>query len=1218
MIHDWRIQFFIFFALLLISRVNSQSLISNIISVSSNQPCISVGASLSNNSQQFFQCSTSTIMELSLSPTDAGQTSSSTYTFRALPSSTGTYNQNFFDPTQNPLSPDNPINLCRSDPTSTKCQSAISNADLFQVTISISPIPARYQLTQTGLIFPLAYYFDSRPYAINSWIPLDTCGIDPNSDLVSISSDGNNNYAKLANTVAIPKQNLTNPPGPYPNNIPATQVYADVLLSDYVLHVPGDNSLPPMQCSAQPPTGCTWGITSIGPGGETAVSQLLGTYPVFDAIFNRFLNGTLGAGGAFSRDHLPAGCTNGFSNSQCICTTPIGTTNNQYTVNVCPGNPLPNFQARQSSNLGGNAIYPAYCVNGPCGGNDEAFCALVAGFKSGFSRCLMSRDSALTYMRNGIKNMVNWPTNSQGGHPNMSPSMLCEQFITTPFFGDPTNPGSGYNNDVRPTLGPCTPADIPKSAWLSSTCMGDLYACVMYTYLFNLQENPNPSTLIGSFENATDAVVCGSYLASITRSPSVSFGDNINVDATIPYPFVLHFTDFCFTNVVQNKPCSTFFIRGNELAQQQYWAVPGNSPMSANQINDVRQLVVPFQDYTSLLNTQVGMSLANELVSNGVSTAWASDPMLTTSNSECTGVNGWQDTVIPIGPLCVAYSVLNPPTPLYEINITIQDNLGNPPCTVTIGTAAGSNKTEIISGACNNTIAAWLINADMPRGNTLPILDGYFIICGTFKDDGSGSGPLTPTSFFGGGDPSGLKNPWLNLGITMANRMPLPSTFSQMFGQECTTDANGNCAWWYYASRSELNQFGVNCNQNGFMCYGAFSPDATNTMCANGLGTCIPGYDPRQYNALNCNTNSTDPNFGFPNLCPTTKTPLFVSRDFVDFELDNTGNTASTSTPVNLPPGWTPLNPQWWIDGTFVYTDGSGTGPAYGPGDLFIRTKIAVAGELIASTTSFAPGKLRYSNNPQITMQPAGTCALFIISGGGTLQTFVQNTGVVAGTYTINGNCTNGASVQSAFSFSVDTGVIAQVQLALGFTFINGDQPICTITLSPAFTDYIFDSLPYRCVMYNSSNGAPGSIVYSTTEINNQSINDSGGYGSTGYQGNAQCIGGNPPWWCLGFKSIGNLMSWVWTIIIAMVIVVGFITLTCIIYGKTTSLEQDTQLENAAIRGRLRTAITEKMQEEKSTEKLAVLQRHLNMLQQEEAYARTMHAGSVATPSSSS
>ncbi len=188
----------------------------------------------------------------------------------------------------------------------------------------------------------------------------------------------------------------------------------------------------------------------------------------------------------------------------------------------------------------------------------------------------------------------------------------------------------------------------------------------------------------------------------------------------------------------------------------------------------------------------------------------------------------------------------------------------------------------------------------------------------------------------------------------------------------------------------------------------------------------------------------------------------------------------------------------------------------------------------------------------------------------------------------------------------------------MGFTFISTDPPSCTITLSPAFTNYNFDSLKYNCILYNSSNGAPGSIVYGTSGVNNMSIIDGYGYGSGGWQGNAQCAGGNPPWWCFHFKSLNNLMGTMWMILIFVAISIGLITLTYWVSGKTSSIEKDVKLQDAAIRSRLRTAIIKKMQEEKSTEKLAALRQHADMLGLELQFAKTHSATAAAVPSTSS
>jgi len=1185
---------FIFFSFLILFsyRIEAQQLIGNIISTSTNQPCISVGASLSNNSQAFFQCSTATVLQLSLSPSNSQQTSSATYIFRALPDSTGTYNQNFFDSSQNPLSED-PINACFGNVNPTACQSAIENENLFQIEISISAIPARYQLSQTGLVFPSFYYYDSRPYPMTQWTPTDTCGIDPYSDIITTSS-GYNNYAKATNTVAIPKANITGPGSVEYSSISASKIFSNIVLSEYALQSPGSAVMPPVECSALDLSGCTWSLTSIGELGETAVFNDNGTpipYNIYDGIFNRFLNGTLGAGGAFSPNRFPSGALTDLGNSFFFCTQPINNGAFSYTKNICPLDPLPNFQARKSSGLSSSAIYPSYCINGPCGGDSEAFCALIAGFKYGSSRCLMSKNSALRYMDHQLQNMISWPNNAFG---------ICQNLIGTPFF---TSVYPYYGN-VQPNNFKCDSKTFnpTPSLWTNNTCMGDKYSCIMYAYLFGSQETPDTADAIRTFQNAIDSNICGTYIANITRNPSVKFGNNINVNGTIPYPLSLHSSLAYFTgpgpvfylDYLNNVPQSVFLGLGSSLSGE---------PTGA--INDIRQLVVPFQPYSGTTNVPVGISLSEEsLFSNGAVVSFF-DPLITTSPSTCTAASGWQDTVIPIGPLCTAYTISNPPTPLYEVNITLKDNFGNPTCIVTIGTAAGPQKTEIVSGACNNSLAAWIINADMPKGNTMPILDGYIVICDAIPNDEQNGASPNSFSFFGGGDPSGLNNPWLKIPAGQrVGRMPIPSTFEQMFGSDCTTSGvnNAYCAWWYYVPANELNQYGVNCNQNGWMNYGAFSTDSTNTMCENALGTCVPGYDVRNYNCKNYNINSSDPLFGFPTFCPTTKTPGFIGRQLVDFEVQNNANTLGTSIPVNVPPGWNSVSPNWWVDGTFLYTDseGNGGGPAYAEGDIFIRLKLAIAGELITTSTSYAPGKLRYSSDPTITTQPLGTCNLYIESGGGTLVTYVQNTGVTTGTYTLSGNCTNGASVQNDFSFSVNSGNIVQVNLALGFTFTNGNTVTCNVNLAPAFTNYLFDTLSYQCLMYNTINDAPGSIVYSTTSINDHSIDDGGGYGSGGWADNGDCTGDNPPWWCIKFKGFNSFMSFLWMLIAFFAIAVVMISITYWTVNHTNALRKDFKLRNQAMKGQLTEELVKLKTQQKATQELEVIRKEARELSLEE------------------
>ena len=1074
--------FFIF-----VCEINSQNLVGNVISVSTNQPCLDIDASLINTTSNQFKCSTATILQLGLSPLSTNETSSTSFVFKALPQSTGTYQQNF-DSSINEA-----ISLC-DQPGSSACIASIENELLFRLTFELQPIPVRYALKSIGLTVPSGYYFQTRPYGINSEAPLEACGIDPYSDVTMQDEEKQWNYAKGTNSVVIDKFKIDN--STFPSGVISTDIFAKYLLSAFALQVPGAEFATTADCSNDnAPDTCTFNLTSVIFGEITNQfdAYSANSKEVVDSVFNRWLNGTLGCGQAFAATDLYTGSdisTINFQKSYEQCTNPIGNSGsptgkwNSWTTNVCPGNLLPNFRARN------NNIYPSYCINGPCAGLEEPFCALIEGFQFGFSRCLMSKNAAIEYLLSVGSNR-------------------CDAVYQTPFFGTD-----------------CTSDDTaPRSVW---------FDCLKEAYLANVPDfDP---TLLSVFDQAVNSEICGAYLQLITGpDPPLSncdvndCSDEYDATPTCPYPNIEHQAAHCDSG--DNHVCINPGSTGK-------WT---NAPF----VNQLRQLIIPFQSYTGDGNYQVGFCGTSDITPgqtfSGISREIS--PTISTSPCSCSAANGWQDTVIPIGPLCTVYALENPGEPAYELTVTMESNDGSV-CSIKIGTAVGDEGETILSGACNNTVLASILNVDRPRGNVLPTLNGYIVVCGDIPNDEVDG--VTVEDFYGGPDKSGRTNPYtayLNED-TIPYRTPLPSTMKDMFGDECTKDSLGRCAWWYYVPYEELEQYGVNCNQNGFVNYGVFEPIPTTIMCENKPGTCVPGYDVRTYNAKRFDSNATTNLDGYPEKWPTTKQPLYVARTFVDAELQKTGG-----NPINLPLAWNQYQPNCWLNAGYLFCDSSNTGaPAFPDGSLFIRTEITVAGELLTESTSFAPGELCYNptslpangvinscNQDYNSQVGASSCTVFINGGGGSLKTIVHNTGIQTGTYTIIGNCTNGATIVSDFDFSVDTNQYATVDIAMDFVNINGENPVCDVYLQIAFINVTVSSLKYLCMMQKSVYDAPGTTVIGTENPNLGSIYDPPYHQAT--SGHA-CDGQDPAWWCLSFNFIGNIMSWLYTILFAILFIV--------------------------------------------------------------------------------
>ncbi len=1024
-------------ALIILRTVNAQ-LIANIISVSTNQPCASIDQSLNGTGE--FLCSEATVLQLGLTPQFSNTSSSTTFVFRSIPNDVGPYQQDFYLNTNDPANTFGSEDIC-ANINSQECVTALSS-NIITVQITVSSVPVSYNLVNTKIVVPSAYYYQTIPYGLNTGFQSDACSIDPYSN-VNDQHQAMTAYAKAVNMMSVNKTYLYN----YPPSCSETDIYAQYLLSSYAMSVPGDNSPYQSWTSAcQGPATCQFASATMRANGYEPVIQQGFAFDVLDVIYNRWLNGTLGTGEAVTITPGPTQRIRGVvTDSQDIarsaiqCTTPIHPLGsaNDYTVPVCPGNPLPGFKNRN------NNVYPSYCVGGNCQGSDEAFCALVAGFEYAFSRCLMSKQASLDYITTAQNECVN-------------------------HFGLLLNPQ------------PFDTSNDYQNAWL--TCIKTLFT------------NNHQTDISANFSQAVDSIICGRYLQEVT----MQLGDSDK--HACGYPMMVNNPAYIppgcnpQTNV---PPCA-----GGDIGCQTVQSTNGQFDKSWAAwpySDEVRQKCVPFQPYDI---PQKNISLYQQI---GFCGAESTDPAVgskgydaTIPNSPCScGCNiGWQDTVVPVGPLCTVYAIENPGLPLYTIDITVVNSTNNN-CTMKIGSVAGPDGRSQLSATCGNLISATVFDVGKPRGSVAPALEGYIVICGDIQDDDVNN--IVASGLYGGGDNTGQTNPFDRLHQPNF-RMPIPSTMKEMFQDNCTKDAQGSCAWWYYVPIQEVHQFGEECTDMGWMNYGFYSTSSTMEMCANRPGTCVPGYDTRNYNAKRYNS-SLPSDDGYPYKWPTTKTPLFVARTFVDYEIAGTDN----DLPFNVPLGWNPALGNYWINGNTLFSDASPTGgPIFTQGDIIFKVKLSIAGELIEVGTSFSDGVLlypydstetdtsqlkpvapSYSGDPPVaTNQPQSACYVSVNAGGGALTTYVQNTGTLTGSYTLAGNCTNGASIETLPDFSIDSGNTNLVNVKIDYIQTSWVPVSCQIYLLAAFTPVVLNSIPYTCVIVNNSYDGPGSVVVGTEQVN--------------------------------------------------------------------------------------------------------------------------------------
>ena len=477
-----------------------------------------------------------------------------------------------------------------------------------------------------------------------------------------------------------------------------------------------------------------------------------------------------------------------------------------------------------------------------------------------------------------------------------------------------------------------------------------------------------------------------------------------------------------------------------------------------------------------------------------------------------------------------------------------------------------------------------LLNIDKPKGDTLPRLDGYVVICGDHtngygQDDttpDSIDGAFTLSSFVGSPSKTGTTNPWkvaLDSGeMEVDGRMPIPSTWGQMESAGVLSDVarsflgkgskyvthpqdtapyKGQPSWWYYVPPERVRQYGQGCNQIGWNNYGHYDISSASTMCSGRTGTCVPGYDLRG-----------SKNFTEALVKPTVQVPAFVGRVFSNYEINWAKNTpapdadaATIPIPEYVPPGWNPRLPNYWVHNNFLFTDSDQEGqPAFGSGDIRIRVNLAVAGQLLSAVGSLSGGQLYYRDG--VTTAPAGdptslanddgyNCVIGLSDQRGVLNVVVKNTGSTTATYSLRTVCDGNVT---ATSQPTNVGVASGgggTSFAIALEGSNSDilsatSPRCTVALLAGdIENAVLSELPVACSVTQNVNLGAGAVTLNNGSGGPPPLDpDRHGKGD----GDQKTFCDSAGWLC-DFNLFGGIAGWaesmlMWLFWMAMLIIV--------------------------------------------------------------------------------
>lgn len=441
-----------------------------------------------------------------------------------------------------------------------------------------------------------------------------------------------------------------------------------------------------------------------------------------------------------------------------------------------------------------------------------------------------------------------------------------------------------------------------------------------------------------------------------------------------------------------------------------------------------------------------------------------------------------------VGPTCTVYRIRNPARPIFNVTARVQYANGTLLDEVTISTGTLddqtlnlANSTILQTNLVDSTVALGatsqvrlrLLDLDEPRGSAYGFERGYIVICNDRKDSLNASSHQT---FVGSPAEDGTVNPfksfddglgigrtwqqstWRELdqkGIIRANRV-------YPFAGEENPDEIPTYPWTYYVDENQIGDYGIGCNQNGWVHRGEHDYASASSMCASQPGTCVPGLD---QSSLGGGRQVT--------------TPCGVARKFNLYEAEDGYRSdrvagqqlPATKAPEFMPEGWNPNAPNMWVHrlGLYADTDALGANP-YTNGDVLLRLELDVAGSLVGVETSVSTGQVRPANDPGSGIT---SCTIDATTSQGSMVVRVFNTGSVTASYSLTGSCAppDGTQVTGApTSFSVGGGgasVLETLTIRSDLQRQADGSPIeCTVQLVPSvFFDVILDEATLPCTI---------------------------------------------------------------------------------------------------------------------------------------------------------
>jgi uncharacterized membrane protein len=1120
----------------------------SVISISTDQPCVDTPDTTLATAGMF--CDEATILQLGIEPGNSNVTEALTYTFVSIPATKGEGRTDF-------QGSGNVVYDClNSDSPSKQCQAALNEGqNILEVQLVLSPVVARYQLESTGLTIPSAYYYNTTSFAYNNFRQgFDQCRVAdvqpsqtqvPGGSTCSMDPDAVQTYfASLFNEGA-------------GREIEDMVFSQDVLSSDCFQpqtvksQANRQNYFPPTQKTVTDSDGST-STNTIYQYPQTSTIDGPAGWPYYwiDDIYRRWFVGMLGVGGeAIPGTDIPADdgvCTESDHLSACPCIAPIDSSNlKRATTAVCPGGNVKNGYGLRSDGHK-DLLMSTACTSGACAGLDDAQCPFVQKFAYGSSRCLGSKNTAEFLIDNSDP-------------PSCGPNSKCE------------SSSSINDDDDGQCVGECTSDE--------SVCMG------VQTTGITLDEVIDQKTCYCTLRGAK----CG---RGATQFAYPTFNHLYNQPSgTGVKDLVTNDVDKMRKRNQWNrlKLCSNYNNRAtqDDDVEQKIWS---NVCCRTSQFESTTPILEFGEKNTKFYSCGTSSGDSGVRAQNCVSS------QINFSPCQCACQSAWQDIAIPVEPLCTVYKIINPAVPMFNLTAVVTYANGTSVQTteeISVGTDlpnAAQNGSAALKTAVtpDGRVKLSLLNIDKPRGDTLPRLQGYVVICGDRANDfGPGTdvtninGAFTLTTFVGSPSVTGTTNPWkvaLDTNeMEVDGRMPIPSTWGQMeavgaldgiarnyLGRGSTFVSNqqeqgapykGQPSWWYYVPPERTRQYGQGCNQNGWNNFGHYDMASASKMCSGRTGTCVPGYD------LRGSENLTE-----TLLKPGVQVPAFVGRQMSNYEVKWAENTPKpeqdvTTIPIPeyVPPGWNPRLPNYWVHENFLFTDADQQGqPAFGSGDIRIRVSLAVAGQLLSAVGSLSAGQLYYSDG--VTQAPESepestvndnlqSCYIGLSQQRGFLNFVVKNTGSTTATYSVRANCTNDVVATSqptnvgvapgdggeGFSISLE---------ATNSEVLNTTTPVCEVTLLAGdIANAVLYRLNFLCkVTQNVNYGVGSNHLGNAPQLSPSDIGEGGG------------SGGQPSFcdsarWLCDFDIFGGIEGWGESLLMWLFYIAILIVAVLVIYG---------------------------------------------------------------------